>query len=249
MNVTLYSVRPNRSRAFTLLELLLCIAVVALLIAIIVPALRNVRSRSLAVKTLASLRDSNSVINLYANDWKDRFPDFATPGDGPTIIPLSDGDTYEMQLYFLSGLSWNFPLADGYLQGNPFLASAFPAEQIVNNRGGGSPFELSCAFFTDPAAWRSETRQGISQLRGTSRYEVTFPSKKGLLESTYHAFTDKQQPPTPISTVDGGALEVALEEFRPGYASGEQGLPGTFHFFNPYRTLHTVSGVRGRDLR
>ncbi|MFO0859852.1 MAG: prepilin-type N-terminal cleavage/methylation domain-containing protein [Phycisphaerales bacterium] len=60
--------------AFTLIELLVVIAVVAVLISLLVPALRGARAAALDTRCLANLRSIGQAVVLYANDNKERFP-------------------------------------------------------------------------------------------------------------------------------------------------------------------------------
>jgi prepilin-type processing-associated H-X9-DG protein len=64
--------RPGRDRvtAFTLVELLVVIGIVAVLIAILLPALRNARSRANDLRCLSNLRQCAVATQVYAADWK-----------------------------------------------------------------------------------------------------------------------------------------------------------------------------------
>jgi prepilin-type N-terminal cleavage/methylation domain-containing protein len=62
------------SRAFTLIELLVVISIIALLIAILLPALQKARDQALLVKCLSNTRQSLVAINGYANDHDGQWP-------------------------------------------------------------------------------------------------------------------------------------------------------------------------------
>ncbi len=71
--------RPKRARsglagAFTLVELLVVIAVVAVLISLLAPSLRAARDSARDVRCLANLRSIGQGVVLYCNDNKERFP-------------------------------------------------------------------------------------------------------------------------------------------------------------------------------
>jgi len=63
------------TRAFTLVELLVVIGIIAVLISILLPALSKVRESSSLTKCLSNIRQINTSLMLYLNDNKGRLPD------------------------------------------------------------------------------------------------------------------------------------------------------------------------------
>jgi prepilin-type N-terminal cleavage/methylation domain-containing protein/prepilin-type processing-associated H-X9-DG protein len=97
-------VRPASQRAFTLVELLVVVAVIAVLLAILVPTLEYATSEAKKSSCLANLRQIGSGISLYAaeNDgcipYGPKAPAFTSPADlypstgSPTsLLSLRDG--------------------------------------------------------------------------------------------------------------------------------------------------------------
>ncbi len=82
-------------KAFTLVELLVVIGIIALLISILLPALSKANQSAKSVKCLSNLRQMVIAANLYGNDNQGYYP--------PSQWPDASGVTY----------FWDFVLLDG----------------------------------------------------------------------------------------------------------------------------------------
>jgi len=245
-------------RAFTLLELLLCIVIIGALVTLIAGSLADARRKALGLRTLAHLRTTSTILHLYATDWRDAWPAFAQPGGSSTTIETSRGPLV-VPFYFMSGLLWAAAIADYSFDGNDRSPSLFDAEQVAAQGGVGGPtFLLSCALFADHQFWTSGARLGHSQWRGTRRFEVWRTDKKALLVSpfVFHSEAPIRNVAgpygrfvAPMAFVDGSALRVYSGNLRQGIMWGEGTFPGTFHTFDAYAGLHTIDGTRGTDIR
>jgi len=66
--------KSGRRGAFTLVELLVVIGIIALLIAILLPSLARARESAKNAQCLSNLRQLGTVYQFYANDYKDQIP-------------------------------------------------------------------------------------------------------------------------------------------------------------------------------
>lgn len=67
-------ISTRRRGAFTLAELLVVVGIIALLIAMLMPALANARRHALRTRCAAHLRQINDAFVMYANDYKGALP-------------------------------------------------------------------------------------------------------------------------------------------------------------------------------
>ena len=85
VKTTAHPVRVSKS-GFTIVELLVVVSIIALLIALLLPAVQKGRDKALVSNSVANLKNLASANELYASDWGDRqftiIPDDAGTANG-----------------------------------------------------------------------------------------------------------------------------------------------------------------------
>src|SRR5262245_56475974 len=82
----------RRLRGFSLAELLVVIAVIAVLAALLVPVLAQARAEAKRTACLSNLRQIGQAQLLYAHDWDDRLSPWylssQAPSEGSSMFPF-----------------------------------------------------------------------------------------------------------------------------------------------------------------
>ncbi len=248
----------HRNDGFTILELLVTIALITVIISLLSPLLGEGRKTAQRAVSLSNLRQHTGVFSVYSNDHEGRFPYFVYR-DAQAVVRCG-GVAITIDHWF-SYSRWNLALANGYYDGDCNNDSFYPpnyprglGENAV--RAGISPYYYGCAFIARPAYWNPATRTGPSQWGSTRQAGVLFPAYKGLLFAYYPLFIEIRpglerisRLRLPIGFVDGHAESVAFGRIRSGYERGDGRFGGgSHHFSDGPGGLHTLDGVQGRDI-
>lgn len=230
--------------------MILVVLIVGLVVALVMPTLRDLRRRALELKSLANLRSHAQILSVYAGDEADGFPFFTDP-EAPLSVVRGGGVAVAVS-HFQSFWTWNIALADNYFGGE-----VLPEALVVPGMGSRHPITMywyGDCFVARPDFWRLETRRvGTSQWRGTRASEVLFPSQKGVVFEMSGIGEHGLFPRLRFSTVDGAAASrLSRELTRPltgGVGNGFGAGPNMFGHIVGMPVMHTIGGVQGRDVR
>jgi prepilin-type N-terminal cleavage/methylation domain-containing protein/prepilin-type processing-associated H-X9-DG protein len=119
---------------FTLIELLIVIAIIALLASMLIPALKGARDRAKQIQCASNLRQAGTLINTYTADYNGSFP-YGTRSDASLSIIKS-----WMNILELEYLGMDYPQNNNRYRGrNPIWGCpSYPAgtTEWCENEGG-----------------------------------------------------------------------------------------------------------------
>lgn len=81
-----YPMNRSRSQAFTLVELIVVIAIIALLATLLMPATSSVMEKARSTQCSSNLRQVGLAVNQWANDHDGYFPRIETDTQGKTQV-------------------------------------------------------------------------------------------------------------------------------------------------------------------
>jgi len=122
--------RPRRRSAFTLVELLVVIGIIALLISILLPSLANAREQGNKIKCLSNVRQLAAAFVMYANENKGKLP-YPTASKGAGARPTD-------WIYWQAGREINDSSVVRYLGKNPQAVLRCPSDEWMDRPLNGN---------------------------------------------------------------------------------------------------------------
>jgi prepilin-type N-terminal cleavage/methylation domain-containing protein/prepilin-type processing-associated H-X9-DG protein len=205
------SQRPA-GRAFTLVELLVVISIIAVLIALLLPALAAARQAALSVGCLSNLQQCGLAITMYENDFNDNIPQAWCQKAGATAaLPWFD---------FYNG---TVETGADYLPANSMVWHC-PVDPSKSGTQGGYAM---CTDGSNAGTNLERPYQPGSYLITTNPYWADFYGIRvpGIVDPTHYVFLvdsasenggNGSQPLDPIPPVQGGGVFFRTEQLWAG---------------------------------
>jgi prepilin-type N-terminal cleavage/methylation domain-containing protein len=250
--------RPRRP-AFTITELLVVIAVIALLIALAIPGLVRARSAARGTSCLSNLRQVGSSVQVYLQAFQETFP-FAPAG---TPFHASPPEDAAMKAFITSSSHWELshlwvspmgavspwrPNFSVWICPGATRKSGEPWVTESNSRPVSS-YRYVSGFYARPEVWREGASADASLLKPVRASDVLSPSAKAMFvdaEMSHNVggrpstANTPEGPPTPILFADSH-----VKMLRPADAKKPVRNPFTSTSLPLY---DTAEGARGIDF-
>lgn len=230
----------HRQRGFSLVELLIAIAVIAVLAAVIFPTFAAAKRRSRVASCQSNLRQIYSAFELYLQDWDECYPNNGDP-------------------YLWMGRRWRWALKDyvslsaRQIPGNPMKSDGSrsgvllcPDDPVAPTQWEGTSYAYSMSFYLsleDVNAMTSiqQTWMGKPPCTTRGKGDVIFPSDKVLLTEW---LSNHESPRVGFGSWEGGRNYI-FADGHSTYLKAKKIRPANDGW--PDINL-THDGLRGKDI-
>jgi prepilin-type N-terminal cleavage/methylation domain-containing protein/prepilin-type processing-associated H-X9-DG protein len=211
----------KRRKGFTLVELLVVIGIIAVLIAMLMPALSRARQQAKSVQCQSNLRQVGQAMLIYANNWRGcLFPAYCGYGAMPAAWP-----------YFIFKPATATP-----------AVMICPAD-IQDPDGGHSYVANNCLNFHQPDPLKLDPIKYTSKVRGRTASDVIVVGEKRSGQTPL--VTDYYMDENPLAGLND--LDRVVESYRHGRQLGSNYLFLDLHVGTLPRKL-AMAGVDPWDI-
>ncbi len=240
-------------KAFTIIELMVTIGIIALLAALALPALSGARIRAHELKAMSQLHALGLTLELYLQDAQNPYPyhpagtpySYAPAGyPSPGNLTSSD-DPWSLSYLWPTTLHRVAPWEQHYqswLGPNPQSTDSPTPWQSANDNPAYSTYRYANAFIGDPACWLTV---GPARARPTRQHETRFPSSKAImfdLGRNYLPTNQRPKAPRAVLAADSSAALRQDQDATPPVNNRARTLPSIQIYHD------TPAGIFGRDF-
>jgi prepilin-type N-terminal cleavage/methylation domain-containing protein/prepilin-type processing-associated H-X9-DG protein len=224
-------VRKTKSKAFTLVELLVVIGIIALMIGILLPVLGSARRAAMNVKCLSNLRQCGQALLIYAHNNKGYCVPIRCGGSPPTANNTPGTNTGLAVPYELNGFIYGWVIDDALHSKSAAWWMNFLAKYLSSYRGGsGDVTAAKAALARNSPFWCPAWGGAIDPSGGGEWVHVTGYSMNYMVSLSPTHPTPWQAAAT--NTVPAG--EWLNAQLRPGPSPIEP-TGGTWYKLNQIR--------------
>ncbi|MFN5943587.1 MAG: type II secretion system protein [Phycisphaerae bacterium] len=235
--------RALARRAFTLIEVLVVIGIIAILVGLALPALAGARTRAFDVRSQANIRHNATMISAYCVDMRGHFP---------IVI--------ENQTYDVGSSSFIYPywqvdqtwvaVVKPYWPNEVFPETFYSPRSSRSGLFGLGSYRYSWSFAGKPAMWSGSAFTRLDTRTSPVDADVRWPSSKAILWDDEVAYRSKRPARIRFDATDAVAIALSDQSVVmrvPADASApvdNQDWPS----IDDQRLRNTREGVWGRDF-